>query len=147
MTKSIELETRIITVSKSLENKNFKNSRHSVLYLQNQRQHNEHKMKYMSDQLDYFKKREIEIKKTLLQHNAAVLNKGIHSLESIKASKPLGTDTTQVNLLENEMSQLSRRLDSISIHIIPAHSDLTIPEKLSQIERYLTESQNQQQQT
>lgn len=144
MSKSVELETRIIKISKSLENKNFKNSRHSVLYLQNQRQHNEHKMKYMVDQLDYLKNREIEIKKTLLQHNAAVLNKGIHTLESSKVSKPTIVDATQANYLENEMHQIIRRIDSISINIVPAHSDLSIPQKLTCIENYLTENQNQQ---
>lgn len=105
-----------------------------MLYLQNQRQHNEHKMKYMLEQLDYLKEREIDIKKILLQHNAAVLNKGIHYLESQKVSKPsLALSSSEE---ESEMNQIIKRIDSISFPNTPKNH-LTIPQKLAQIEQYL----------
>lgn len=132
LSKSIELENRIKNISKSLENVNLKNSRNSVIYLQNQRQRNEHKIKLISNQLENMKQREIEIKKTLLQHTAGVLSKGIQHLE---------LNQNQHTSSFNELDQVSRRISYICTHklkIVPVNSNLSTLQKLLQLQDHLS---------
>jgi coenzyme F420-reducing hydrogenase delta subunit len=132
LSKSIELENRIKNISKSLENVNLKNSRNSVIYLQNQRQRNEHKIKLMSNQLEKMKQREIEIKKTLLQHTAGVLNKGIQHLE-------LHQNTSNFKL-ESVLDQVSRRISHICTRKlnVPVNSNASPLQKLLQLQEHLS---------
>ncbi|KAL7322476.1 hypothetical protein PS15p_211476 [Mucor circinelloides] len=144
ISKNIQLESRIATISKSLENVNLKNSRNSVIYLQHQRQHNEHKIKYMSNQLENMKKREIEIKKTILQHTAGVLNKGIHSLES-QTLHENDRHHTALNQVVHRIDQLySSKIPSSSLpaSITTPSSSLDTLQKLSQLEKLLLSGQS-----
>lgn len=138
LSKSVELENRIKNISKSLENVNLKNSRNSVLYLQNQRQRNEHKIKVMLNQLENMKQREIDIKKTLLEHTAGVLNKGIQHLELYQYQNQ--NQNTNTFKLENQLDQVSRRISYICIHklkIVPVDSNTSTLQKLLLLQEHL----------
>ncbi|KAI8094366.1 Up-regulated during septation-domain-containing protein [Thamnidium elegans] len=128
ISKSIELERRIKKISKSLENINLKNSRNSILYLERQRQGNDDKISRLSSLVEDLKFKEINMKKIILQHTAAVLNKGIQNIESTP------TPTTPVNhhysdniaLLESELNHVSSKVDYLlsdycSCTNIPSH--------------------------
>ncbi|KAK4520878.1 uncharacterized protein ATC70_006759 [Mucor velutinosus] len=146
ISKNIQLESRIATISKSLENVNLKNSRNSVIYLQHQRQHNEHKIKYMSNQLESMRKREIEIKKIILQHTAGILNKGIHSLENQTLHQ--NNHHTALNQVINRIDQLysskisSSSSSSSSSSISTPASSLDTLQKLSLLEKLLLSGQS-----
>lgn len=143
ISKNIQLESRIATISKSLENVNLKNSRNSVIYLQHQRQHNEHKIKYMSNQLETMRKREIDIKKTILQHTAGILNKGIHSLENQTLSQNDRHHHTALNQVINRIDQLySSKIPSSSLSITTPASSLDTLQKLSLLEQLLLSGQS-----
>jgi pantothenate kinase type III len=104
-----------------LENINLKNSRNSMIYLKQQRQHNDHKINHLSTQLEELKSREIHLKRTLLQHTAVVLNKGIQSIELQQQKSAVATPTSsarssqmhdqQVRLIESELDQISSRVN------------------------------------
>lgn len=112
ISKSIELERRIKNISKSLENINLKNSRNSVLYLEKQRQGNEDKINQLSRLVEELKTKEINMKKVILQHTAAVLNKGIQSIESISITAPVNHHHhDNIDLLESELNQISTKVD------------------------------------
>lgn len=123
LSKSIELENRIKNISKSLENINLKNSRNSVIYLQNQRQHNTYKIKKLTSQVEELKLKEIDMKKTILKHTAAVLSKGIQDIESSShpssTYSPLTTTPTQHHyndralFFESELNNTSNRIDRL----------------------------------
>lgn len=128
ISKSIELERRIKNISKSLENINLKNSRNSILYLERQRQGNDDKINHLSSLVEDLKFKEINMKKIILRHTAAVLNKGIQNIESTP------TPTTPVNhhysdniaLLESELNHVSSKVDYLlsdycSCTNIPSH--------------------------
>ncbi|KAL9549577.1 hypothetical protein MBANPS3_005143 [Mucor bainieri] len=141
ISKNIQLESRIATISKSLENVNLKNSRNSVIYLQHQRQHNEHKIKYMSNQLESMRQREIEIKKIILQHTAAILNKGIHSLENQTLHQ--NNHHTALNQVINRIDRLySSKIPSSSFSISTPASSLDTLQKLSLLEKLLLSGQS-----
>lgn len=123
LSKSIELENRIKNISKSLENINLKNSRNSVIYLQNQRQRNDYKIKKLTSQVEQLKLKEIDMKKTILKHTAAVLSKGIQDIESSShpptSYSPLTMTPTQHHyndralFFESELNNISNRIDRL----------------------------------
>ncbi|KAG2207264.1 hypothetical protein INT46_003183 [Mucor plumbeus] len=135
ISKNIQLESRIATISKSLENVNLKNSRNSVIYLQHQRQHNEHKIKFMSNQLENMKKREIEIKKIILQHTAGILNKGIHSIENQTLSQ--NDNNSVLNQVINRINKLYSAKIPSSISSSSTASSLDTLQKLFLLEKHL----------
>lgn len=77
LSQSIQVETRIKNVSKSLGN--MHNSRHSVLYLQQQNQSNAIRLNELMQRYEYMNIKAFDVQETLLKHTAAVLNKGIQT--------------------------------------------------------------------
>lgn len=114
---------------------NLKNSRNSVIYLQHQRQHNEHKIKFMSNQLENMKKREIEIKKIILQHTAGILNKGIHSIENQTLSQ--NDNNSVLNQVINRINKLYSAKIPSSISSSSTASSLDTLQKLFLLEKHL----------
>ncbi|CEP10817.1 hypothetical protein [Parasitella parasitica] len=135
ISKNIQLENRIASISKSLENVNLKNSRNSVMYLQHQRQHNEDKIKSMSNQLEKLKKRQVEIKKTILQHTAATLNKGIFNIENQTLVRRRNDHSSTFNQVTNRINRLYSAY--ISLPSSAASPD-TLLQKLSQLDKLLS---------
>jgi hypothetical protein len=146
LSKSIELENRIKNISKSLENINLKNSRNSVIYLQKQRQSNDNKISQLTLQVEQLKLKEINMKKIILQHTAAVLNKGIQKLES-STSTPFSTATSTPNqyqfndkiiLFESELDHITRRVDHLYKKYCSASSPKKPLDKLRALDQHLS---------
>lgn len=92
----------------------MKNSRNSILYLENQRQHNDHKINHLTIQLEELKLKEITMKKMILQHTAGVLSKGIQKIESAPQTPTLVVNhhyNDKAVLIESELDQISNRVD------------------------------------
>lgn len=98
----------------------------------------------MSNQYEDMRKREIEIKKVILQHTAGILNKGIHSLENQTLHQ--NGHHTALNQVVNRIDQLySSKIPSLSLATstpTPPSSSLDTLQKLSLLEKLLLSGQS-----
>lgn len=82
------------------------------MYLENQRQDNDHKISQLTAQLEDMKSKEIAMKKTILQHTAGVLSKGIQKIESAPQTSTFSSHYhDKAILLDSELDQISNRVD------------------------------------
>lgn len=133
-----------------------------MIYLKQQRQHNDYKISHLSTQLEDLGQREIQMKKALLQHTAGVLNKGIQSIElaavmkkQALASSPLSAGATRtqseqsVRKLEAELDQISSRVNYLysryCAYANHAQGDAGGIDKLTQLDQQLSRQKQQQQ--
>lgn len=142
------MENRIKNISKSLANVNLKNSRNSILYLENQRQDNDHKISQLTAQLEEMKAKEIAMKKTILQHTAGVLSKGIQKIESTPQTPSFTSHYhDKAVLLDSELDQISNRVD----FLLSRYCSYTCPtpessvEKLALLDQHLSQQKHSSQ--
>ncbi|KAI9480750.1 MAG: Up-regulated during septation-domain-containing protein [Benjaminiella poitrasii] len=150
LSRNIKLEARIKNISKALENVNLKNSRHSILYLQNEHQQHDQRLKHMLKQLEQLKNREIELKRALLEHTAAILNKGLHNKTklSTKNTSSYNEDGRQhILILESQLLQMTKQINFIYMQRVkptPSNLSTNTIQKLIQLETHLFQFRNQQ---
>jgi hypothetical protein len=89
----------------------------------------------MSNQLENMKKREIEIKKIILQHTAGILNKGIHSIENQTLSQ--NDNNSVLNQVINRINKLYSAKIPSSISSSSTASSLDTLQKLFLLEKHL----------
>ena len=93
----------------------------------------------MSEFLEGLKERQVEIKKGLLQHTAAVLSKGIQNMELTAAKKRRNQlDYSDMLLpLQNELDLIARKVNKICASKFNINLSSSTVEKLLQLEKRL----------
>ncbi|CAO3679597.1 unnamed protein product [Rhizopus stolonifer] len=137
LSRSIQVETRIKNVSRSLGN--MHNSRDSVLYLEQQTQTNASRLNELMQRYEYMNIKAFDIQETLLKHTAAVLNRGTQA--------PEGGRTEALNRLRaivarydssSESKDPLALLQSIDRRLSPDDKREPLLNKLRQAEKFLT---------
>jgi chromosome segregation ATPase len=108
-----------------------------MMHFQRQRQNNETNLDQLSAQLSRLEMEKRKLKRTLLQHTAAVLSKSIEELEQ----PTLGQDTQQLVQLESQIKQTTTRLNQLLVkhqYPKPAHSFNALVQQLDKQLSYYT---------
>lgn len=83
-----------------------------MMFLENQRQDNDHKISQLTAQLEDLKLKEISMKKTILQHTARVLSNGIQRIESSPQTPTFSSHYHEKAVsMDSELDQISNRVD------------------------------------